>query len=302
MPPVLGHRDVSTPKPPLDATQDRRLVMRPRCIPQRGNLSTHPNVSNASKPADQCFLSFRPDGETNFALERLGKIGGSESQLLGSKTCRHRVWVTGHCHWSGACSKTKVVFVCLCANFNTEEYSHLRSDAYHLTPSCVLSNGRRKRLWKGCEGVPLPKALEPKPQMYRKPIAVQKGSLINTKSVHDVNPSANMLAISLHFSRDMTPFAKPRGTCHSPKGWSTVRSSAAINFDAGRFCVWLIAHPLVIPLPIFSGQDSKDRRPSLDLKRNMKKLGDGINHQKKKQQETTADQYLSNSMVFHKIR
>lgn len=115
-------------------------------------------------------------------------------------------------------SKTKVVFVCLCANFNTEEYSHLRSDAYHLTPSCVLSNGRRKRLWKGCEGVPLPKALEPKPQMYRKPIAVQKGSLINTKSVHDVNPSANMLAISLHFSRDMTPFAKPRGTCHSPKG------------------------------------------------------------------------------------
>lgn len=201
-------------------------------------------------------------------------------------------------------SKTKVVFVCLCANFNTEEYSHLRSDAYHLTPSCVLSNGRRKRLWKGCEGVPLPKALEPKPQMYRKPIAVQKGSLINTKSVHDVNPSANMLAISLHFSRDMTPFAKPRGTCHSPKGWSTVRSSAAINFDAGRFCVWLIAHPLVIPLPIFSGQDSKDRRPSLDLKRNMKKLGDGINHQKKnnkKQQLISIFQIQWSFIKFAKI-
>ena len=239
MPPVLGHRDVSTPKPPLDATQDRRLVMRPGCIPQRGNLSTHPNVSNASKPADQCFLSFRPDGEPNFALERLGKIRGSESQLLGSKTCRHRVWVTGHCHWSGACSKTKVVFVCLCANFNTEEYSHLQSAAYHLiNPFVCPLQWAEEASPEGMRRGPIAKGFGTKasdlPQADSSPAAEssKKGMALqcltepyrtcnmepNQHQKHDVNPSANMLAISLHFSRDMTTFAKPRGTCHSPKG------------------------------------------------------------------------------------
>ena len=132
MPPVLGHRDVSTPKPPLDATQDRRLVMRPRCIPQLGNLSTHPNDPNASKPADQCFLSFRPDGEPNFALERLGRL---EVQSRSCLVARHADIESGSQATAigvALGSKTKVVFVCLCANFNTEEYSHLQSAAYHL--------------------------------------------------------------------------------------------------------------------------------------------------------------------------
>lgn len=133
MPLVLGHRDVSTPKPPLDATQDRRLVMRPGCFCH--HLATCQPIPTFPMPPSQQTNVSCPFGPMGNQILRWKGWGRLEVQSRSCLVARHADIESGSQATAigvALGSKTKVVFVCLCANFNTEEYSHLQSAAYHL--------------------------------------------------------------------------------------------------------------------------------------------------------------------------